>query len=117
MTDEKTQTLVLTPEQQSSVKALLKRYLPGTEVWAYGSRAKGTAKPWSDLDLVVFAEPEQKNAVAELREAFDESDLPFRVDLFIWNDIPDSFKDNIKKERVILQKKGGLPSRGADTEY
>ncbi len=105
MTAGKTQTLALTPEQQNNLRELLKRYLPGTEVWAYGSRAKGTAKSWSDLDLVAFASSEQKNAVAELREAFEESDLPFRVDLFIWKEVPGSFKENIRKERVVLQKK------------
>ncbi|WP_148307620.1 nucleotidyltransferase family protein [endosymbiont of unidentified scaly snail isolate Monju] len=41
--------------------------------------------PWSDLDLVVFAGPAQKNVVAELREAFEENELPFRVDLFTGN--------------------------------
>ena len=108
MTAGKSQNLPLTPDQQSAVQELLKAYLPGTEVWAYGSRVKGTAKPWSDLDLVAFASPEQKNAVAELREAFDESDLPFRVDLFIWDEVPESFKENIRKERVVLQKKKGV---------
>ena len=102
MTAGKTQTLMLTPEQQDKVRELLKRYLPDSEVWAYGSRSNGTAKPWSDLDLVVLAGPEQKNAVVELREAFEESDLPFRVDLFIWDEMPESFQENIRKERVIL---------------
>ncbi len=113
MTDGKTQPLDLTPEQQAEVRELLKRHLPGTEVWAYGSRVRGTAKPWSDLDLVVFADAGQRMRVEELREAFEESDLPFRLDLFIWDEVPESFRKNIVQERVVLQEKStGSPESG-----
>ena len=102
MTPEKPRTLDLTPEQLKKLRELLTRHLPNTEVWAYGSRVKGTAKPWSDLDLAVIAGPQQKAAVADLREAFEESDLPFRVDLFVWDEIPETFRDNICRERIVL---------------
>ena len=98
------QTLQLSEEQRTMVQALLARHLPGAEVWAYGSRANGAAKPWSDLDLVAFASPAQQNAVAKLREAFEESDLPFRVDLFVWDEIPETFRENIRKAHRVLIK-------------
>jgi len=101
-------TLQLSEKHRAMVEKLLARHLPGVEAWAYGSRTKGTAKPWSDLDLVVFAGPEQKNAVAELREAFEESDLPFRVDLFVWDEIPETFRENIHKEHIVLTR-GAVP--------
>ncbi len=99
------QTLRLNEEHGALVRELISDHLPGVEVWAYGSRVTGTARPWSDLDLVVFAQPEQQRAVAELREAFEESDLPFRVDLFVWGDIPESFRDNIRKRHLVLVPK------------
>ncbi|MBW2709982.1 MAG: nucleotidyltransferase domain-containing protein, partial [Deltaproteobacteria bacterium] len=74
----------LTVAQRASISALLQRYLPGTEVWAYGSRVKFTSKPSSDLDMVAFASKKQSMNVSDLKEAFEESDLPFRVDLFVW---------------------------------
>jgi hypothetical protein len=37
-----------------------------------------------------------------LREALEESNLPFRVDLFAWDEVPESFKANIEKESVCL---------------
>ena len=92
----------LTAGQRRTVLALLNRYLPNTTVWAYGSRVKWTSHPASDLDLVVFAEPEQASRVAELREAFDESNLLFRVDLFVWNDVPEDFRKRIVGEHVVL---------------
>ena len=89
-------------EQHETILMLLQRYLPGTTAWVYGSRAKWTSRPGSDLDLVVFAQPGQYNQVGELREAFEESNLPFRVDLFVWGDIPDSFRKNIREQHVEL---------------
>jgi predicted nucleotidyltransferase len=92
----------ITDGQRATLLALLARYLPETVTWVYGSRVTGKANPRSDLDLVVFASPEQQRQVADLREALEESDLPFRVDLFVWDEMPESFKANIKKEKVCL---------------
>ena len=94
----------LTTDQRRTVLALLNRYLPNTTVWAYGSRVKWTSNPASDLDLVAFAEPGLAARLAELREAFDESDLPFRVDLFVWDDVPEGFRTRIEAERVALTR-------------
>ena len=95
-------TIDITAGQRKIILALLERHLPGTEAWVYGSRAKWTSRPQSDLDLVVFATPEQRRGVGNLREAFEESDLPFRVDLFVWDEVPETFRDRIEAEHVVL---------------
>ena len=95
-------TIDITPEERQTVLALLQRHLPGTAAWVYGSRAKWTSTPTSDLDLVVFATPEQQPHVGDLREAFEESNLPFRVDLFVWDDVPESFRQRIEADRAPL---------------
>ena len=102
-----TPAIDITAEQRRTVLALLNRHLPDTTTWAYGSRVKWTSRPESDLDLVVFARPEQSARVAELREAFEESDLPFRVDLFVWDEVPENSKRRIKAERAELTSAGG----------
>ncbi len=92
----------ITTEQRKTILALLKRHLPDTEAWMYGSRIKWTSNPQSDLDMVVLSTPEQAHGVSSLREAFEDSNLPFRVDLFVWNDVPDSFRNEIEREHVVL---------------
>ena len=99
------QTIDITIEQREVVLALLERHLPATTAWVYGSRAKWTARPQSDLDLVVFATPEQNNQVGALWEAFEESNLPFRVELFVWNTVPESFREQIEAEHTVLVEK------------
>ena len=97
----------LTTKQSKMVKQLLRKHLPNTEVWAYGSRVKFSSRPDSDLDMVAFATPEQATDVMLLKEAFEESDLPFTVDFFVWDEVPDNFHKTIKREHFILQKMNG----------
>ena len=94
----------LRADEHKEVVRLLQRHLPNTEVWAYGSRVKGTARPASDLDLVTFASAGRQEAVSRLREAFDESSLPFRVDLFVWDKVPKGFRRDIEGVQVVVQK-------------
>ncbi len=44
--------------------------------------------------------------MVEFREAFDVSYLPFRVDLFSWDEIPESFQDNIRVAHIVLSEAG-----------
>ena len=96
------QSIDIAAEERRIVLALLKQHLPGTTAWVYGSRVNRTSRPQSDLDLVVFATPEQGGRVGDLREAFEESNLPFRVDLFVWDDVPEAFRKQIQLTHVVL---------------
>ena len=96
----------ITAKQRKIVTDLLERHLPNTTAWVYGSRAKWASRPQSDLDLVVFATPEQNGRVSDLREALEESNLPFRVDLFVWDAVPEQFRKQIKSEHVVLVESG-----------
>lgn len=96
-----TKDIDLTSEQLKAVRELLQRHIPEARVWAYGSRVKKTSSPKSDLDMVAFGNVETR--LPALREAFDESSLPFRVDLFFWNKIPEQFRSNIKEKYFELQ--------------
>lgn len=104
-----TESIVMTPRAHDTLLALLRRYLPDTMVWAYGSRVNGRARVQSDLDLVAFASPEQRVSVFLLKEAMEESDLPFRVDLLIWDDIPASFHREIERHHVTLLSPESTP--------
>ncbi len=96
----------LLPEELSEVRQVLHSRLPGREVLAFGSRVTGTAKPYSDLDLVVMgSEPVDSAQLSALREAFQESDLLFRVDLLDWHRISPEFRAVIEQDFVVIQQK------------
>ena len=100
-------TIDLRPEDLEKVLAILGRHLPGREVRAFGSRVTGKAKAFSDLDLAVMGEePLSASVMADLREAFRESDLPFKVDLVDWAATKDSFRRIIEQDFAVVREAG-----------
>lgn len=74
--------VALTTAQLRLVRQVLDSVLPGARVAVFGSRATGHARPHSDLDLLLIDPPRLSWAQrADLRDAFESSDLPFTVDL------------------------------------
>ncbi|HBI21718.1 MAG TPA: hypothetical protein DDY37_03890 [Legionella sp.] len=87
------------------VKAILKKGAPDLEIWAYGSRVKGGGHEASDLDLVVRdpnALLKPIDNLAQLKQAFIDSDLPFLVDLMDWACLPDGYRVEIQKQHVVI---------------
>lgn len=99
-----TSTLHLTADELSEVRAILKHCLPAdVTVRAFGSRAGGKPKPWSDLDLSLEAsEPLSLSVLAALREAFSESALPWKVDLVDYRTASAEFAAIIDRDGVPL---------------
>jgi uncharacterized protein len=75
------------------LKNVLGRY--PYQFFAYGSRAKGTARKFSDLDLC-YQEEIPLNTLAHLEADFEESDLPFFVELVNWKHMRPAFQELIK---------------------
>jgi len=94
----------LNPHDWEEVKRILRTCVPGYEVWGFGSRAKWTAKAYSDLDLAIISEQALPIAImADLRESFDESDLTIKVDVVDWATTSEPFRKIIQKNRVVVQ--------------
>ena len=93
----------LSPRNLEIVKRVLRDHVPGCEVRAFGSRATWTAKDYSDLDLALVGESEIGDAtLARLREAFEDSSLPMRVDVLDWHGISPAFRKVIERDSVEL---------------
>ncbi|HAH54301.1 MAG TPA: hypothetical protein DCM02_03185 [Flavobacterium sp.] len=93
----------LKPEHLKIVKEILFKFIPNTEVWAFGSRVKFTNAEFADLDLVIVAEKKQSlTTMADLEEAFKESDLPFEVDILDYCSIAEHLKKEINKKYMKL---------------
>lgn len=95
------------PDHWAIVRDILCKHVPGREVWAFGSRARGTAKRYSDLDLAVITdEPLPVAVMAALVDDFSESDLPWRVDVVDWAVTGAAFRRVIEWDRVVLFEGG-----------
>ena len=95
----------LNPKYLETIQRILAEHVPKCEVHAFGSRVKWTAKDYSDLDLVVVgSEPLTLRKLRQLKEAFEESNLPIRVDVVDWQSLADWFKKVIAAEHGVIQK-------------
>jgi predicted nucleotidyltransferase len=95
--------LDLKPEHHAMVREILATHAPGVKAWAFGSRVNGTAKRFSDLDIALDAAGAfDMRMLADLRHAFQESDLPMSVDLLDLATVSPAFRKRIAKERVAL---------------
>ncbi|MCY4354214.1 MAG: restriction endonuclease subunit S [Truepera sp.] len=104
----------LNPNHLGTVKAILAEHVPECEVRAFGSRATWTAKDYSDLDLAILGKgPLDWATVGRLEEAFEESDLPMRVDVLDWHTISGGFREVIEREHVVLVD---TPTRDSTTK-
>ena len=95
--------LDLRPQHLEIVKQILQKHVPYYAVWAFGSRIKDKAKPYSDLDLAVICDQALPWSVqASLAEDFSESDLPFRVDVVDWAVASESFRQIIQQAYLVV---------------
>src|SRR5262249_40558704 len=82
------------------VKEILSKY-PYT-FYAFGSRAKKEPKRLSDLDLCFF-EPITSNVRSHIEEDFEESNLPYKIDMVDWQTCDPEFRSIIQNNLICLQ--------------
>ena len=105
-----TPPIEIKPQDWSLVLSILQEQAPAMEVWAFGSRARRTAKPYSDLDLALITQqPLSLEKLASITEAFDSSDLPIRVDVVDWAATHETFRKIIEQDKVVVQRGLALP--------
>ena len=100
-----TDRLDLPSRYRVELAALLRKYVPDVEVWAYGSRVNGESHEGSDLDLVLRG-PNLQPLGAEyldLIEALEKSNIPILVQAHDWTRLPESFHKEIERDYAVVQ--------------
>lgn len=96
-------SLDLDPKHLVLVQQIMSKHIPGHEVVVFGSRANGTARKYSDLDLAIFASsPLSIDLLLDITEEFGESDLPFKVDVVDGTRIDESFRRKIRRNCISV---------------
>ncbi len=99
-----TKTIDLTQSDLAIVAGILRAHLPqGTRAWVFGSRATGSARRYSDLDLALEAgAPLGPDVLGNVTEALSESDLPYKADVIDLRSVDRNFRAIIEAEMVAL---------------
>jgi predicted nucleotidyltransferase len=97
-------TIDLSPEALAIVSAIIRAHVPpGTPAWVFGSRATGSARRYSDLDLALEADrPINPDALATIATELSESDLPFKTDVLDLRTVEPHFRSLIEPDMVAL---------------
>ncbi|MBT9247919.1 nucleotidyltransferase domain-containing protein (plasmid) [Gemmobacter fulvus] len=100
-----TRAIDIAPEHLAQVQTILARHLPNdVEVLVFGSRARGGAKRFSDLDLALKdVGPLDPTVMAHLVDAFEESSLPWRVDLVDYHALTPAFLSAVEVDLTPLR--------------
>ncbi|NNN21892.1 MAG: nucleotidyltransferase domain-containing protein [Acidimicrobiales bacterium] len=76
--------IALSEAEREMVETIVKLYATDQHytVYVFGSRATGKSRKYSDIDLALIGEHSVSPKVSsELAEAFDESSIPYTVDI------------------------------------
>lgn len=93
-------------EAKEKIIAVVSALVPEAKIYLYGSRARGTYKSWSDIDLALDAgHPiEPRGRIAELRDVLRELSIIYRVDVVDFNNISGVFKEEVTFDRVLWKE-------------
>ncbi len=100
--------ILLSDKHKKIIDTILSEIIPASlqlKVYVFGSRAMGTAKPASDIDLAFECSDTTEmpfSVLLKLGTAFEESDLPIFVDIIDIHTTPQALKQEIIKTRCLL---------------
>jgi predicted nucleotidyltransferase len=89
------------PQHLKIVENILKKY--PYSFFVFGSRITAKARTFSDLDLCFFEDIPTKIQI-QIEEDFEESDLPYKVDIVNWQSCNQELKNVISKNMKCLQE-------------
>lgn len=94
--------LDIQPQYCQIIADIARTWAPDHEVRVFGSRVRGTARRHSDADLAfVGKEPLSPKQLMEIKEAFENSTLPFHVDVVDWRHATADFKACVEAQGMV----------------
>lgn len=93
----------LNERDMKTIQSILLLFPEFKQIKLFGSRAKGSNKPGSDIDLAIMDEGINESRIMKLKEAFDESSLPYHVDILHYPSLTqEALKEHINRVGVSI---------------
>ena len=90
-------------EELKIIESIIASYKKKYDFFAYGSRVKGNFRELSDLDIMIMGNnPININDIEELKEKFDNSQLPYIVNFVDFSSLTESFYNMIKNDLIKI---------------
>jgi len=87
----------------AQVKQIVLDHLHGRRVsiFLFGSRARGDARPASDVDIAIDSpEPLPPSLIPAIADALEESTVPYRVDVVDLTSAGSALRQRVKQEGI-----------------
>jgi hypothetical protein len=93
----------LTDAAVAEIRSVLGRHPEVERATLYGSRAKGTFKPGSDIDLTLIGPGLTMEILGRIQSELEEGSLPYQIDLSILSQISHAeLLDHINRVGVVF---------------
>lgn len=98
-------TFGLESEEVSTIKKLFNKHfgdLKEAKIFLYGSRSTGNHKKYSDIDFAIKASKKVnlEDRISNFKSDWENSSLPYQVDLINWLNIYKPYLPEIKKQKI-----------------
>ena len=96
---------MLNQTQLKQIRQIVRKYLPEDtyKSFIFGSRANGTNRKFSDIDLGVQGPKAlSPTEYIKIKNEFDDSDIPYRVDLVDFANVSDKFKQVSLSNKISI---------------
>jgi predicted nucleotidyltransferase len=96
---------MLDGKTKAEIKKIVYSFLDPKEcrVFIFGSRATGKTRKFSDIDIgIKSSKPIPWWKLSAIEEAFEESDLPYTVDVVDFNLVSEKFKQVAESKIIYL---------------
>lgn len=97
--------MMITPREMTQIQKILRKFLDSktVRIYVFGSRVGDRSRKDSDLDLLLHGPSAISYSIlAQIKEAFEESDIPYKIDVLDYFTISDRFRKKIENQKRIL---------------
>ena len=96
----------LSEPAEERIRGVLAHFPEVEKAVLYGSRAKGTHRPGSDIDLTLYGSGLGQSLLARIDEELDDLLLPYQMDLSLFASLTHpALLDHIRRVGVVLYKR------------
>lgn len=103
----------LRPDELKKMRELFQQFfgdLPQVKIYLFGSRAKGTHKTFSDIDIAIKTKSKNiSQKIALFKEKWEKSKLPYKIDISTWGEIYKPYLPKIREDKIILWEPNDRP--------
>jgi predicted nucleotidyltransferase len=89
-------------ETKEKIIKIITTFIPDAKIYLFGSRARGTASKWSDIDIALDAGKLLPNvAIDEIISVFQATNIPYKIEIVDFHKVNNDMQESISREGIL----------------